>query len=434
MERGDLASCIGSLPNLVTKYPQADCPQVVMSVGAGPLHFVEAAQALQKAGQRIRFVTGLVPSDDAVRFALCTTRRIGYAAVGESLRARLTQRHMQDVDLRCCPLADASGMLLATLLGRSSRAARWRLMGRASRRHVRGAQIFHVRSGAGQGGAIAAARSHGLRILVDHSIAHPAWMAKTLEDEYQRYGAVSPFREKDPFWELVTQDCHDADAILVNSGFVEETFLACGIPKNRIHVAYLGVRPCMPQAARSYRMGSRIRLLFVGDFGIRKGAGYLLDALHQIDPSRSRFRLTVLGSYREVKCLRRLHAFSTHDDLREWSSPAAVTTALWNSDVFVLPSLAEGCAKAGMEALATALPVIVTREAGLPVQHRQSAFVVRSSSVASLVQALDELCSDEGLRCHLGEQARQTALACSWLAYAANVKSIYETMLPAASS
>lgn len=413
----------------MNSFTKAHDARAVISVGAGPLHFVEAAQALQQAGNGIRFVTGFVPSDRITRYVLWATRSIGDTALGERFRARLAQRQMHGVDLRCCPIADASGMLLAKMLGRAGLAARWRLMGRASRRHVRDADILHVRSGAGQGGAIAEARKRGLRILVDHSIAHPVWMARALESEYQRYGAISPFRDGDSFWKLVVQDCHDADAVLVNSDFVKETFLACGMSPDRIRVAYLGVRPSMPQVERSYRVGSHVRLLFVGDFGIRKGAGYLLDALQQIDPSRSQFRLTVLGSYGEMKWLRRLHTFSPHDDLREWSSPEAVTAALSSADVFVFPSLAEGCAKAGMEALAAALPVIVTREAGLPVQHLHSAFIVQSKSVAALVQALDDLRSDEALRGHLGEQARLAVQAYDWPGYASQVKAIYETLL-----
>jgi len=96
----------------------------------------------------------------------------------------------------------------------------WQCFGLESRRYLHDAHIFHVRSGAGQGGALSRARARGMKSVADHSIAHPDFMAHVLNPVLERYG-VSPFAgAKDPFWDLVLRDCHDADAVLVNSDFV----------------------------------------------------------------------------------------------------------------------------------------------------------------------------------------------------------------------
>lgn len=62
----------------------------------------------------------------------------------------------------------------------------YHLYGKLSKKYIEGADIFHVRSGSGRGGAIQKAKEKGMKIIVDHSIAHPAFMGKNLKDEYEK--------------------------------------------------------------------------------------------------------------------------------------------------------------------------------------------------------------------------------------------------------
>lgn len=43
-----------------------------------------------------------------------------------------------------------------------------------------------MRSGSGRGGAIIYAQNKGIKVLVDHSIAHPAYMEKHLRNEFEK--------------------------------------------------------------------------------------------------------------------------------------------------------------------------------------------------------------------------------------------------------
>lgn len=60
------------------------------------------------------------------------------------------------------------------------------LFGKFSKKYTIKGDILHVRSGSGRGGAIIYAQNKGIKVLVDHSIAHPAYMEKHLRNEFEK--------------------------------------------------------------------------------------------------------------------------------------------------------------------------------------------------------------------------------------------------------
>jgi hypothetical protein len=118
----------------------------------------------------------------------------------------------------------------------------WRAFGWQSQRYLRKAEIFHVRSGAGQAGAIRKAKLAGMKVVVDHSIAHPAFMEQALKPEYNTFGLPFDLGPRSLLWRLVLADAAVADCLLVNSEFVRETFAKEGYPLDKIRIVHLGVR------------------------------------------------------------------------------------------------------------------------------------------------------------------------------------------------
>ena len=99
----------------------------------------------------------------------------------------------------------------------------WKVFGWWARRKLKGADVFHVRSGAGQGGAIVRAKKLGMKVVCDHSIAHPAFMDKHLRAEYEKNGALFDLGMDSPFWRQIVKDCEGSDVVMVNSFFVKDT-------------------------------------------------------------------------------------------------------------------------------------------------------------------------------------------------------------------
>jgi glycosyltransferase involved in cell wall biosynthesis len=96
--------------------------------------------------------------------------------------------------------------------------------------------------------------------------------------------------------------------------------------------------------------------------------------------------------------------------------PDEVPAWLAAGDVFVLPSHFEGMSLAVMEAMASGLPVVVTRVSGSAelVPDDDHGRVVAPGDAGALAAAIRELASDAALRWRLGERAAEHVRGFSW--------------------
>lgn len=304
-----------------------------------------------------------------------------------------------------------------------------KLYGNLSCTYINKADILHVRSGSGRGGAIQKARKNGMKILVDHSIAHPFFAEKHLKSEYEKNGASFNMGINNPLWEEVIKDCQEADAILVNSQFVKDTFIEAGYDSNRIKIAYLGVREDFFALKKNYHINDKLRILFTGGFGFRKGAEYALRVMQELERQGIDYEFIVVGSHDEAQPLiekypikgLKLIGFVPQDDLKEYLATA---------DIYLFPSLCEGCASSGMEAMAAGLPVIATHESGLPIENGKNGIIVPSKDVESIVDAILTLKDNKSYRETLGKAAFQLISEhYTWEKYAERVTEIYQDLL-----
>jgi len=406
--------------------------RVVLSTGLGRLHLVQSACHLLRAGVDVQTVQGWVPWR-------ITARLLGALLGKRSLASGMAKRRPPELAgrIRTCAVSEFAiqGLFAAVRLSRGrlpwalAASWGWRLFGWQTRRHLHGGEIFHVRSGAGQGGAIQAARRRGMRVVVDQSLAHPQFMDAQLRQEYIRQGLPFELGPESLFWQLVLQDCAAADLLLVNSDFVKETFCATGYPAGKIRVVYLGVRADFVGLKRHYERSGPLKLLFTGTFGFRKGAEYLLQALQLLEQAGVACTLTVVGSHVEAGPLLRRYPIQgvqlvghvPQEDLKQHLAAA---------DIYVFPSLAEGCACSGMEALAAGLPVVATRESGLPIRDGETGFLVPAKDAASLADRIARLARNSGEMERVGRAAAAlVAREFTWPRYAENVAAVYRELI-----
>jgi glycosyltransferase involved in cell wall biosynthesis len=415
--------------------------KVLLSTGNGRLHLVKSAQALIRQGVDLKIVQGWVPSLRIMGFVNWLGPRIG----SPNLAFGMVQRRPPELAGRIYALHSAE--ILTQLLSRLSkylspflshaRAATigWRFFGWKTRKYLKGNDIYHVRSGAGQGGAITVARSQGVRVLVDHSIAHPAWMEKKLRSVYERYGCCFDMGLSSPFWQLVLQDCEDSDLLLVNSDFVKDTFVQNGFESQKIRVAYLGVRSDF-NGLRAWDIhppmenNKPLRILFTGGFGFRKGAPYFLETIRGVLSSGFLVEATIVGSYEEsismlsdfedIKKQIRLIGHVPQDKLKEF---------LRESDVYLFPSLAEGCAQSGMEAMSAGLCVVATKESGLPICDGETGFIVPAMDAQAMIQRICWLAQNPKEMERVGQRASSQLADYTWERYAKNVVDVYKELV-----
>jgi glycosyltransferase involved in cell wall biosynthesis len=409
--------------------------RVVIATGPGKLHFLESAAAIAKAGAEVNLLTGWVPSPRQERLA----DLVGTAIGEEQLSRRLIVRRLKGerITVTANGWTEAVGAA-AGFAGRLpfadedfTSALAFRIHGLRSIRHLKSADILLVRSGAGRGGAMAAARANGLKIVADHSIAHPSFMKDVLTEEYDRQGMHCDVSPRSAFWRGVLEDCDESDKVLVNSDFVKETFVQNGFSAEKVEVAYWGVRRDFFGLKKDYRRNGPLRLIFTGHFDLRKGVRILLEAVRLVRSRGLDARLQVAGKMGTGKaCIKPADAefltatpFMPQSELKE---------LLAQSDLFVFPTLAEGCSRSAMEAAAAGLPVVTTRNCGLPGRDGTIARLVPAGDVASLAEAIEGLGENEDACAALGRRAAALISGkFTWDRYGKNVFRFFQGVMGA---
>jgi glycosyltransferase involved in cell wall biosynthesis len=173
---------------------------------------------------------------------------------------------------------------------------------------------------------------------------------------------------------------------------------------HKLHIIHCGVDP------ERYAPGPRPdqpMLLFVGRLAGVKGVPVLFDALKSVIPHHPNLQLRLIGDGPERT---KLEARAAEMDLMDhvefcgYKSQSEVAEALSTTDIFVLPSFAEGVPVVLMEAMAAQVPVVTTRVAGVPelVEDGVSGVLVAPGAAAPLADALKRLLGDAALRESMG--------------------------------
>ena len=97
------------------------------------------------------------------------------------------------------------------------------------------------------------------------------------------------------------------------------------------------------------------------------------------------------------------------------------------SDVVALPSLKEATSIAGLEAMASARPLVGTNVGGIPqiVKDGDSGILVPAKDPEKLADAIVRLLDNDSARAAIGERARQRAKLFDWRTIAQAYPHIY---------
>lgn len=173
------------------------------------------------------------------------------------------------------------------------------------------------------------------------------------------------------------------------SYFSQSQLMRLSQPENwsKFHIVRCGLRADEFKAVEKKSIGSNI--LCVGRLCPSKGQTILLEAVKLMKERGKKFKLTLIGGGENLELIKRKveeYKLSNevvvtgpvgHDRVRE---------ELANTDVFVLPSFAEGIPVALMEAMAMKIPVITTCITGVPelIENRVDGFLTEPSNINQL--------------------------------------------------
>jgi len=177
-----------------------------------------------------------------------------------------------------------------------------------------------------------------------------------------------------------------ADTIVVSSEYARQSFLARGVPaaKLRRRLQTVGPRFTPPPVSPK---PSGFHVVYVGRLQVTKGIPVLLDAFARLEDPDA--RLTLVGGTATEEMDRYLqHRLAA--DRRISIAPGDPLPHLHRADVLVHPTYEDGLGLAPMEALACAVPVLVTDDTGMKeyVSAGQNGFVLPTGDVDALIEHL----------------------------------------------
>ncbi len=162
---------------------------------------------------------------------------------------------------------------------------------------------------------------------------------------------------------------------------------------DKLHIVHCGIEPARYSAKRRDR---NKHLLFVGRLAGVKGVPVLLKALQSVLVQHPELRVTLIGDGPERRSLETLATemgLSQCTNFVGYKSQSEVADTLAETDIFVLPSFAEGVPVVLMEAMAASVPVITTHVAGIPelVRDGTHGILTHPGDTASLAHAIKTL-------------------------------------------
>lgn len=156
--------------------------------------------------------------------------------------------------------------------------------------------------------------------------------------------------------------------------------------------------------------GENINITCVSKLREGKGHEYLFEAFEKIYETNQKINLLIVGDGEKKEELKKqiknyhsknnIHFFGDRNDVKE---------ILKISDIFVLPTLAEGMSNAILEAMANGLPIITTsitvnKEL---IKNGINGILVPPQNSQAIFEAASKLIENESLRIKLGKKAKE---------------------------
>ena len=275
--------------------------------------------------------------------------------------------------------------------------------------------IYAYEDGAVQ--SFRAAKARGIRCIYDLPIGY--WRAaqqiyrEEMEREPEWKETLTGIRDSDEKLARKEEELKLADRVIVASSFTKQTLQGADF------AAAISVVPYGAPAVRAGEIAwhfGKLRVLFVGSLGQRKGLSYLLQAVKSI--GRDKVDLTLLGREAAPNCapleaaIRRYRWIPTlpHQEvLRE----------MQRHDVLVLPSLFEGFGLVILEAMAQGLVVIATPHTAAPdlIEDDGDGFIVPVRSSQAIAEKFELLLGSPERLHEMKEASRRKAEKQRWEVY-----------------
>lgn len=190
------------------------------------------------------------------------------------------------------------------------------------------------------------------------------------------------------YWDEWRAECQLADVVLANSAWSAKLLERAGVEARKIKVVPLAYRAADAPDVHTYpdrfTPNRPLRMLFLGQFGVRKGGVELLDAMTRLRHLPVELRVVgpaepdIVERYRGLENVR-WFGVATRSAVREHYA---------GSDLFVLPTHSDGFAITQLEAAAAGLPAIVSRNCGEVIEPGRTGYLLHAVDAGAIEMAV----------------------------------------------
>ncbi len=276
------------------------------------------------------------------------------------------------------------------------------------------------------------AKSLDLKCIYDLPIAYWEYGRKLLREEAERLpewaitmkgGIDDPQKKLD----RKVKEIELADLVVVPSNFVKDS-IPEWVGRDKILISPFGTPVNVPALSNRFEgpKNKKLRVLFVGSMGQRKGLGDLFSAMKLLN--NPGVELVVMGSLlAPMKFYREQYS----DFLYEPGRPHREVLELMRTcDVFCLPSIIEGRALVMQEAMSQGLPLIITSNTGGDdlIIPEKTGFLVPIKSPQAIAEKIEWFFDNREKLPEMANAAQKKAAEYTWLAYGTKIINAIENL------
>ncbi len=393
-------------------------------------HVLQAALALQEAGQLDSLVTSWVNKPDSfTQGLLCATGKL----FGIDLALEFARRSVDQIPAEKI-VSHGWGELLRVAVSRLDRDQRlsdlvWeqtegafdRSVARSLHSGLNGVYGFEYSSRR----TFSRARQLGLGVAYEMPAPEPVFVHELLKAERERFPELeTPYTRhvarRERMWiDHRRQEWDAADVVIAASRFTRDSYDRAGWPTEKVRVVPIGAPDPVSIDCASKggsHDGGKLKLLWVGTFGVRKGAHYALEAWKQ----HGLHRMAQLDVYGSPALPPRLVADTPEGIHFHGSVPRSV---LWEkyerADALLFPTLCDGFGMVVTEAWSRGLPVLTTQRAGAAelLQDGINGRLMQPADAASIAQTVEWCAAERTTLRTMRLASRQTAADWTWADY-----------------
>jgi glycosyltransferase involved in cell wall biosynthesis len=266
-----------------------------------------------------------------------------------------------------------------------------------------------------------AAKRNGMFIVYEQPSQHHSFLTPIIKNQLHSdknlggYSADLLINEKASARNIIRdQEILLSDLIICNSTFSKDTLIGAGVDENKIEVVPLA----FPESSKiNIKTNAKIRFIYAGTSNIRKGVHLLIKAWTEVFDDDPDVELLIVGRfdlpiyYKQVA--------SKNIKFYDSIPRSELLVSFLDSDVLLLPTLADGFGMVITEAMSRGLCVITTTNSAGPdlINHEYNGILIKPGDLYSLKSALLFVKNNENTVGNIRKEALKSASKYQWADY-----------------